>query len=152
MKRLIVLAAVIGLGASSVALGATGGKTRKTTGVIHAGVTHTEGSDVYVAGDFKDKILGRGAIVYVTRVSAGPEVGSFLVRARTITIYTTKGSLTGTGQATQTTAPDGTTTVTGGTFKLKHGTGRLKGRRLSGTFSGSLADGVYTFAYSGTYR
>lgn len=148
----MLLAAVLCLGASSVALAATASKTRKTTGIIYAGVTHSEGTDLYVAGEFKDRILGRGAIVYITRVSAGPDVGSFLVKARKITIYTTAGSLSGTGQATQTTTADGKATITDGSFKLTKGTGKLKAHRLSGTFSGSLADGVYTFKYTGTYK
>jgi hypothetical protein len=152
MKRLMLLAAVLCLAASSAATAATTSKTRKTTGVIHAGVTHSEAADLYVAGDFKDKLLGRGAIVYITRVSAGQEVGSFLVKARKITIYTPRGSLSGAGQATQTTTADGQTTVTNGTFRLRRGTGKLKGHRLSGTFSGAFADGVYTFNYKGTYK
>ena len=152
MKRLMLLAAVVCLGASNLALGATAGKARKTTGVIHAGVTHSEAADVYVAGDLKDKLLGRGAIVYITRVSPGPDVGSVQIKARKITIYTTKGSLSGTGQATQTNMADGKASVTDGTFRLRKGTGRLKGHRLSGTFSGAFADGVYTFNYKGTLR
>jgi hypothetical protein len=147
----MLLAAVLCLGVSSVALAATN-KTRKTTGIIHAGITHTEGSDLYVAGDLKDKLLGRGAIVYLTRVTTDPATGSFLVKARKITIYTTKGSLSGVGQATQTNTADGKTTVTDGTFKLTKGTGKYKGRKLSGTFSGALADGVYTFDYAGKYK
>jgi hypothetical protein len=152
MKRLIILAAVLCLGVSSAAMAATKGKARKTTGIIHAAITHSEGSDLYVAGDFKDKLLGRGAIVYLTKVTTDPATGAFLVKARKITIYTTKGSLSGVGQATQTNTADGKTTVTDGTFKLTKGTGKLKGKKLSGTFSGALDEGVYTFSYSGTYK
>jgi hypothetical protein len=152
MKRLILLVAVLCLGVSSAALAATTGKSRKSSGVIHAGVTHQEGKDLYVGGDFKDKILGRGAIIYITRASAGPTAGSVLVKARKITIYTTKGSLSGTGQATQTNTADGKTTVTDGTYKLTKGTGKLKGHKMSGKFSGALNEGVYTFNYSGTYK
>lgn len=152
MKRLIILAAVLCLGVSSAAMAATKGKARKTSGVVHAAVTHSEGSDLYVAGDFKDKILGRGAIVYLTKVTTDPATGSFLIKARKITIYTTKGSLSGAGQATQTNTPDGKTTVTDGTYKLTKGTGKLKGHTFTGTFSGALDAGVYTFTFAGTYK
>ena len=69
-----------------------------TSGVVYAGVTHVEGDDLYVAGDFNDDLLGRGAIVYVTRVSTD-HAGAILVEARKINIYTPKGSLTGKGSA-----------------------------------------------------
>ena len=49
-----------------------------------------------------------GAIVYIVQAETGPTPGSVLVKANTITIFTTKGSLTGTGQAIQTFNPDGT--------------------------------------------
>lgn len=152
MKRLIVLAAVLCLGVTGVAPAATASKARKDSGTVWAGITHNEGSDLYVAGDLKDKILGRAAIVYITTVQPGQAAGSVLIKAHKITIYTPAGSLTGTGQATQNTAPDGTTTVTDGTFKLLKGAGKLKGHSLRGTFSGTYADGVYTFKYSGTYK
>ena len=73
------------------------------------------------------------------------------VTARRITIYTDRGTLRGRGKATQTTTGE-TATVTGGTFSLTRGTGRLKGHTLKGTFSGSLANGVYTFEYAGRLR
>lgn len=147
-SRVMIGAALLAVSVPTSALGAA---ARKTSGVVYASVTHAEGSDLYVSGDFKDKILGRGGIVYITRVSAGQTEGSVLVKARKITIYTTNGSLTGTGSATQTVT--GTTVaVTGGTFKLTKGTGKLKGHRLTGTFSGGQTEGVYTFTYTGKYR
>ena len=89
------------------------------------------------------------------RASAGPEQGSVLVRSPKVTIYTTKGSLTGRGQATQITQGTGdtaTTVVRDGTFNLTRGTGAYRGHRLRGTFSGEFTDGVYHFTYNGTYR
>ena len=55
-----------------------------------------------------------------------------LVKADKITIFTTKGSLTGTGQAVQTFNSDGTATISDGTFKLTKGTGAYKGHKLTG--------------------
>ena len=150
MRKLIGLAAaLLALLVSGVALGAA---PRKGSGVVYASVTHAEGKDLYVSGDFTDKILGRGAIVYITNVSNGPQQGSVLVKAKKITIYTARGTLTGTGSATQTTAADNKVTVSDGQFSLTKGTGDLKGRTYTGTFSGDQTNGVYKFTYTGTYR
>jgi hypothetical protein len=125
---------------------------KSTSGVVYASANHAEGSDLYVSGDLKDKLLGRGAIVYIVQAESGPTPGSVLVQAKKITIFTTKGSLSGTGQATQTFNPDGSGTVSDGTFKLTKGTGAYEGHTLKGTFSGSFLDGVYTFDYTGKYK
>lgn len=126
---------------------------KSTSGVVYASANHTEGNDVYVSGDLKDKLLGRGAIVYIIQASAGPEPASVLLKADKITLYTTKGSLTGTGQATLTSNPDGTATISDGTFKLTKGTGAYKGHTLKGTFTGTQsADFINTFNYTGKYK
>lgn len=154
VRKLLLLIATFVVSVSGVALAkpAPDTKPQDTSAIIYAGVTHIEGSDVYVAGEFKDELLGRGAIVYVTQLTTGPEPASILVEARRITIYTKRGSLSGTGQATQTSNPDGTATVSDGSFKLKKGTGAYKGHKLTGTFDGTYADGVYTFNTEGTYK
>lgn len=143
---LLVIAAVAvpGVAAAQPAKG--------TSGVIYASANHAEGSDLYVSGDLHDRLLGRGAIVYIVQAEAGTTPGSVLVKADKITVFTTKGSLTGTGQATQTFNPDGTSTISDGTFKLTKGTGAYKGHQMSGTFTGSYTDGVYTFNYVGKYK
>lgn len=125
---------------------------QKTSGIAYVGVTHNEGSDLYVSGDIKDKLLGRGAIVYVTKLSTGPAPSSVLVKAKRITIYTKRGSLSGTGQATQVFNPDGSSDVQDGTFSLTKGTGAYAGHSMKGTFSGPFSDGVYTFSYKGVYK
>ena len=150
MKRLLVVLSIIALSVSGVAFGAS--KARKTHGVAYVGVTHAEGGDGYVAGDINDKILGRGAIVYVIKVTTGQQQGTLAVTAKRVTIYTPKGSLSGTGSATQTFNDDGTADVSDGKFKLTKGTGKLKGHSLKGTFSGPYKDGVYTFSYKGTFK
>lgn len=149
-RKFLLLVAILAVGATGSATAKPGKAVRETSGVIYAGITHVEGSDLYVSGDFKDKILGRGAIVYVVNVEVGP--GSLLVKARQITIYTRRGSLRGKGQATETINLDGTHTISDGSFKLKRGTGAYKGHRLKGTFDGTFEDGVYTFDYEGRYR
>lgn len=149
VRKVAFLVALLAACISVVAAAESAKKVKKTSGVIYAGVTHQEGDDLYVSGDFKDKILGRGAIVYVTKVETGPAPASVLVKARKVTIYTRKGSLTGKGQAIQHIA---TNEVTDGTFKLDKGTGAYKGHKLKGTFEGVYEDGVYTFKYQGKYR
>jgi hypothetical protein len=143
------LVAAIAVGVPAVAVAKP---AQNTTGVIYASANHVEGTDLYVSGDLKDKLLGRGAIVYVVQVESGPTPGSILVKADKITIFTTKGSLTGTGQAIQTSNPDGTQTISDGTFKLTKGTGAYKHHKLKGTFTGTFTDGVYTFNYTGKYK
>jgi hypothetical protein len=153
MKRIIALVAILAVAACGTAL-AAGAKAKKTTGTVWAGVTHSEGTTLFVGGDIKDKILGRGAIVYQTAVSTNTP-GEILITAKKITIYTDTGTLTGTGSGTQVNGDDANstpTTVKDGTFNLTKGTGALKGHSMKGTFSGPYKDGVYTFAYKATFK
>jgi hypothetical protein len=145
----LTLVAALVLGLAAVAHAA---KAQKTNGTAYVGVTHTEGSTVFVSGDFKDDVLGSGAIVYQTTVGTGPEPESIKIDARKVTIYTKKGSLSGTGSAVQTNNPDGTSVLTDGEFNLTKGTGAYKGRSLKGTFDGTYADGVYTYDYEATFK
>src|SRR6476469_1839593 len=117
MKKLLAVLAIMALALSGAAVaGAKGSKAKAkaTSGVAYAGVTHAEGKDLYVSGDFVDKLLGHGGIVYVTNVSNGDQQGEFKVAAKRITIYTTKGSLTGKGSATQVIHDDGSVEVKDG--------------------------------------
>ena len=149
VRKVAFLVALLVAGVSVVATAESAKNVQDTSGVIYAGVTHVEGSDIYVSGDFKDEILGRGAIVYLTKVQSGPQPASILIKARKVTIYTKHGTLTGKGQATENLTDN---TVTDGTFKLDKGTGDYKGHQLKGTFEGNFADGVYTFNYDAKYR
>jgi hypothetical protein len=141
---------LVALACTGVSFAATKGKADK--GVAYVSATHSVGKTLIVSGDFKDKLLGSGGIVYQTTVRAGNQPGTFLVKARKITIFTTKGSMSGKGKGTQTVAPDGTTSVSGGTFKLSKGTGAYKGHTFTGKFGGPLNNGVYKFSYTATYR
>ncbi len=149
MKRLIVFAALVCLAAASVTLAAS--SARKTSGTVWASANHQEGQDLYVSGDFKDKILGRGALVYVVRPAATDD-GSVRITARKVTLYTTRGTLQGTGEATQTFNPDGTASISDGRFRLSRGTDQLAGHKLSGRFTGTFSDGIFILKYTGTYR
>jgi hypothetical protein len=157
MRKLIALLAVATVGFAGVAVAAKPrAKAKRTSGDIYASLTHSVGGLFYADGDFRDKLLGRGAIIYRVRASTGSEPGSVLIKSPSVTIYTKRGSLSGTGQATQTTVGTGPTakiTVSKGTFNLTKGTGAYKGHTLKGTFGGTQdAQGVYHFTYKGTYR
>jgi hypothetical protein len=149
MKRLLLFLAVVALALPAAALAA---KARKTSGTAWVSANHTEGANLYVSGDIKDKLLGRGAIVYVVKAQPTSQPGTVLVKASRVTVFLPGGSLSGTGQATQTLNPDGTATVTNGSFTLTKGTGAYKGRRLTGSFGGPFKDGTYTFTYKATYK
>ena len=151
MKRLFLPLAVVSV-AATIAMPALAVTARTTTGTAWVGVSHGEGPSLYISGDFKDKLLGRGAIVYVVKARATSQPNTFLVKATRVTVFLAAGSLSGTGQAMQTGHPDGTATVSDGTFTLTKGTGAYKGRRLSGTFGGPFKDGIYTFTYKATYK
>lgn len=151
MRRLLIAVALTALAAGS-ATAATGARKRATSGTAWVAVTHQEGSRVFVAGDIKDKVLGRGALVYEVEALAGPQPTTVLIKAKRATIDTTKGTLTGAGQALQVLNPDGTTDVRDGTVRRTKGTGAYRGHRLVARFSGPLKDGIYAFSYTGTYR
>jgi hypothetical protein len=154
MKKLLAVLAVMSLVLAGAATAATMGQRAKpTSGVAYVGATHAEGDDLYVSGDFVDKVLGHGGIVYVTRVTTGDQPGEFHVKANRITVFTTKGSFVGKGGATQIIHEDGSVEVKDGTFNLTKGNGKYKGHTFKGTFSGTQAsNGLYTFNYTGTVK
>ena len=69
-----------------------------------------EGVVITTAGSFRGRPLGAGAIVQRVRPTPLPGVGE-TTRA-TFTIFTKRGSLSGTGRSTRTPQPDGTVSVT----------------------------------------
>lgn len=134
---------------ASVAVGAAG---RADSGTAWVSANHQEGSTLWVGGDIKDKLLGRGAIVYQTTVRAG-DAGAIKVTAKTVTLYAKGGSITGSGSAVQKASADGKdVTVSDGQVKLTKGSGALKGHTFVATFGGTFKDGTYTFKYKGTYK
>lgn len=156
MRTLIAVFLALGLiGAGAASADPTGHQARRTSGTVHASLIHPGPGGLYYAdGDFQDSLLGRGAIIYRVRADMGPQ-NSVLVKSPSVTLYTRRGSMTGTAQAVQTnqgTGPDAPAVISDGRFRLTRGTGAYRGHRYTGTFSGTLANGVYTFTYRGTYR
>lgn len=154
MKRLLfVLAVGLAIGIVGVAQGAS--KGRKDSGTAYVTVIHQVGKQEIAGGDIKDKVLGPGAILYTLTVSAGPPSApgaSVTIKANKVTLFTSKGTLSGTGKAVQTINADGTGNVQDGSVKLTKGTGDLKGHSLVATFSGPYNGSFYTFNYKGTYK
>jgi hypothetical protein len=152
LRKLLAVLAALALSLTGVALAAAP-KAKKDSGTAWAGVNHQEGKTLYVSGDIKDKLLGRGAIVYLTQIRGSESPGTVHIVAKKITIYTPKGSLVGTGSGDQVINSDGSVGgVKNGKFKLTKGTAKLKGHTYKGTFTAGYAQGVYTFRYKGTYR
>ena len=123
---------------------------RSISGTAYLSPTHTESGYLYVSGDIKDKVLGRGALVYVVKVRPAAD-GTFQVTAKKVTLYLPGGTLSGTGSAVQEVKGD-VQTVRDGKVSLTKGTGALKGHSFKATFGGELKDGVYTFKYKGSYK
>lgn len=151
--------AIAGLGFAGSAIGAAGGGTR-TSGTVYVSQAPKPSSLVYDAGFIYDKVLGQGAVTFVTKAVGSP-TGAITIKSKPVTIYTPKGSLSGTGSGllTITNKPrPGDATVTNGKLLLNHGTGRLAGHSLRATFSGTGNIGgpnipdSYTFRYTGVYR
>ncbi len=127
---------------------------------MYVGQAPKPSSLVYDAGFIQDKVLGQGAVTFVTKAIASP-AGAITIKSKPVTIYTPNGSLSGTGSGilTITNQPKpGDAVVTGGKLVLNHGTGRLAGHSLRATFSGTGNIGganipdSYTFRYKGVYR
>ena len=156
----IALGALTAVGAVAVAAGsvaATSSSGKQTTGTAYVAGTPKPGSLVYVAGFNTDKVLGPGAVTYALKALPGRASGTIKVNARLVTLWTAKGSLSGTGSATLTitnSPKTGDATVSGGKLKLTHGTGALAGHSLTATFTGkgNVGAGAYVFHYKGTYK
>jgi hypothetical protein len=149
-----VACALIAVGAATVGAKSKG---KSTNGTIYIGSNPRSGVGLlYVAGDVVDKVLGEGAITFTIRPIPNTS-GTITAKALKVTLWTTDGSLTGTGSAllTITNMPKtGDSTVSNGTVSLTKGTGAQKGHSFKATFTGSgnLTGAFYTFNYKGTYK
>jgi hypothetical protein len=149
---LIVLAAV----GVSVAASGRGGKP--TSGTAYIGSTSRSSNNlIYAAGFNVDRVLGSGAVTFTIKPLASTKPATIRAQAKKVTLWTSSGSLSGTGTATIhiTGQPKtGDATVSGGKLKLNHGTGGQAGHSLVATFSGkgNAVSGQYVFHYKGTYR
>ena len=139
-KRLLAGATVAALACAGLATTAgartAGGTDPHDSGTSWFSVTHTVNGVEHAAGQASDKVFGNTAITYLLKtVPTTP--GTLAITSNSVTLYTAKGSLSGTATATLTINPSGVDTITGGKLKLAKGTGALKGDKLSATFSGT---------------
>jgi hypothetical protein len=148
-RSIATIATILTIGLLSAFVVGAGAKTaaKKDSGTAYASIVHTSGNTQEIAGYTIDKLFGRTATTYLTSVHSGA-TGTINVIAQRVTLYTPKGTLWGTGKATQNLA---TGAITGGKLNLTHGTGALTGHTFKGTFTGSrnATSGVYTFNYKG---
>jgi hypothetical protein len=149
---------LIVLGVAGVASGAgSGGGGKATSGTAWLAATPRSSSGlVYYAGFNSDRLLGPGAVTYTIKPTA-TKSGTIIATAKKVTVWTSNGTLSGTGTATLTITnkpKPGDDTVTGGKLRLTHGTGGQAGHSLVGTFAGkgNISSGSYVFHYKGTYK
>jgi hypothetical protein len=155
VAALAIIVAVASAAAGAIA--ASGGGGRKTSGTAYlASTPRTTPGLVYYAGFNSDKVLGQGAVTYTIKPTSATS-GTITATAKKVTLWTSNGTLSGTGTATLhiTNQPKaGDDTVTNGKIKLTHGTGGQAGHSLVATLTGSgnIVSGQYVFHYKGTYK
>jgi hypothetical protein len=151
----VVIAAV---GFAGSAIGAAGGAGRQTSGTAYVGQAPKPSSLVYDSGFNYDKVLGPGAVTFVIKALPGGTTGTIAVKAEVVTLWTPRGSLSGTGSAILTitnTPKPGDATLSNGKLLLNHGTGGFAGHSLTATFTGTGSINLpnqYVFRYKGVYR
>jgi hypothetical protein len=147
MATAVAATALVAAPAGAAKVGS--GAPQKDSGTTYASITQTKNGLEIAAGNNYDKVLGEGAVTYQLKIV--PTNGTFKVQVPKVVLFTTTGSLTGTASASVTVSGN-TQTITNGKLNLTKGAGSLKGRKLSGTFTGSsdLSKNLITFKYKGT--
>ena len=152
-RRIALLVAVLTAAAVAITVSsAQSGQRDRTTsfgGTIKAALVDTRDGALIIAGEARDRRLGRGAILYDARLDSA--TGRITARFEALT---PRGSIVGRSTAVQRTDAGGTTTVEDGVFRSngRRNTGVFKGKRVRAEFTGSLSGTVFTFTYSGTLR
>lgn len=149
LAGLVFASAAIALGATAVGARSV---ARRDSGVIYATIVHQAAGLEYAAGYANDKLFGPIAVTYVVKIGPG-KPGTFLIKAKRVTLYTARGSISGTGSGIQTPTPNNIF-VSDGKMSLTRGAGNQAGHSFTGTFSGPYDNTTmaYTFHYKGVYR
>jgi hypothetical protein len=147
---LLAVCATLVIGAGAVGARSAG---RADSGTAYVANTPKPGGLVYAAGYNQDKILGNGAILYVIKATPNTP-GTLKVTARSVALYTNRGSLTGTATATLTVGTSGSAVISAGKLHLTKGFGTQKGHSMEATFTGtgSVSALAFVFHYKGTYK
>jgi hypothetical protein len=158
--RSAALAAAVAACAGTATIVGTAGAAsqgKSTSGKFYIGINPQVKTGIeYVAGQGVDKVLGPDAITFTIKPLPGTS-GKILAKAIKVTLWTSGGTLTGTGSAMLdiTNSPKaGDATASGGVVSLTKGTGALKGHSFKATFAGSgnIGTGEYVFSYKGTVK
>jgi hypothetical protein len=151
------IVAIVAIAINAISAGASSRGT-KTSGTFYVAVTPQFKNGIeYVAGGGTDKLLGSIAETFTIKPLASTKPSTVIAKAIKVTLWTSTGTLTGTGSATLTITgmpKAGDATVSGGKVSLTSGTGAQKGHSFVGTFTGTgnAVSGDYTFNYKGTYK
>jgi hypothetical protein len=151
--RAAVIAVLSGCAAIGVAATAVGapGSGKPDSGTAYLAIVHQSGKTLYVSGYDFDKLFGQTGVSFVA--TAGPgKPGTVKVTGRKVTLYTSTGTLVGTGTATEVVTAT-SVTIKDGKLKLTHGTGGQAGHSLTATFTGSqdTKTGILTYHYKALY-
>ncbi|MGH2867697.1 MAG: hypothetical protein ACRDNK_09035, partial [Solirubrobacteraceae bacterium] len=143
----LVATALVASAAGATKVGA--GAPQNDSGTTYASITHTRGHLEIAAGNNYDKVLGEGAVTYQLKLLPAGN-GTIKVKVPKVVLFSTTGSIAGTASATVT-VNGNKQTITNGKLNLTKGTGGLKGRQFTGTFTGSsdLSKNLITFKYKG---
>jgi hypothetical protein len=150
----LAVSVLIALGASIV-----GAKPRETSnaravsGTAYLADTPKPGHYAYVTGYFHDTTLGDGVLLFVIRARAA-KPGPMTISAKSVTLYTASGSLSGGASTSVTITNFGPVGVSLGRLDLTQGAGSLKGHSLKASFCGlgNWKTRTGTLMYSGTLR
>ena len=163
-RLLATVVAALALGTFAVLGSAQGRRTSRTAaiqsapkttstpihGTAYVSITHTRGETAYAAGNNYDSKLGVGAVTCALKIEAQPGT-VFKLTSNRLVLYTSRGSLSGTVNATisvNTTVAK----IASGRELLAKGVGSMKGDRLTARFTGTadLAKNLIIFHYKGT--
>src|SRR5438445_496187 len=102
MRRIATAAVVGACAVAAVGVASVGAKSagKATKGTIYIAATPRSANGLlYVAGDIKDKLFGEGAVTFTIKPIPTTTPGTLTAKALKVTMWTTTGSLTGTGSA-----------------------------------------------------
>ncbi|HET9103726.1 MAG TPA: hypothetical protein VFN55_10270 [Solirubrobacteraceae bacterium] len=146
MSKRTRLAATLATAVAVVALITTGALAASRTGAptytfqdsgtIFASINNANAKGTqFTSGNVFSRHFGHCAITYDLSLLPSNAPGTISVKATRVVLYTTRGSLSGTGTATLVIHGD-TQQITKGTLSLDHGAGSMKGYTYDGTFTG----------------
>jgi hypothetical protein len=144
LRPILIPSLVLSLAATLAIAPAAQSKVRRDSVVATVTKKSQRGSTVLYTGTVRSKLFGRGTVTQTVRIQGLRASGSFVIRYR-------RGTIRGTTTAVGRPALNGTAKFTG-TARITGGTGRYKGARGSGSYTGTspLNLSRATFRQTGT--